>query len=336
MERAVKINPEHPVLIDRYMLGKEVEVDAICDGETVLIPGIMEHVERAGVHSGDSIAVYPPQTLSDRIKQQIVDITIRIAKGLNVVGLVNIQFVIYKDEVYVIEVNPRSSRTVPFLSKVTKIPMANVATRVIMGQTLKELGYTEGLWPEDEYVSVKVPVFSFAKLRRVDTTLGPEMKSTGEVMGRDITFAKALYKGLVGSGMKIPPTGSMIVTVADSDKKEAIEIVKGFYAMGYDIVATGGTALAFEEAGINVKRVNKLSEGSPNILDLIRNGQAHFVVNTLTKGKTPERDGFRIRREAVENGVVCMTSLDTVRALLHTLEAINFSSRPMPANAVTL
>ena len=336
MERAVKINPEHPVLIDRYMLGKEVEVDAICDGETVLIPGIMEHVERAGVHSGDSIAVYPPQTLSDRIKQQIVDITIRIAKGLNVVGLVNIQFVIYKDEVYVIEVNPRSSRTVPFLSKVTKIPMANVATRVIMGQTLKDLGYTEGLWPEDEYVSVKVPVFSFAKLRRVDTTLGPEMKSTGEVMGRDITFAKALYKGLVGSGMKIPPTGSMIVTVADSDKKEAIEIVKGFYAMGYDIVATGGTALAFEEAGIKVKRVNKLSEGSPNILDLIRNGQAHFVVNTLTKGKTPERDGFRIRREAVENGVVCMTSLDTVRALLHTLEAINFSSRPMPANAVTL
>ncbi|MDF2937824.1 MAG: large subunit of carbamoyl phosphate synthase [Paenibacillaceae bacterium] len=336
MERAVKINPEHPVLIDRYMLGKEVEVDAICDGETVLIPGIMEHVERAGVHSGDSIAVYPPQTLSDEIKQQIVDITIRIAKGLNVVGLVNIQFVIYKGGVYVIEVNPRSSRTVPFLSKVTKIPMANVATRVIMGQTLKELGYTEGLWPEDTYVSVKVPVFSFAKLRRVDTTLGPEMKSTGEVMGRDITFAKALYKGLVGSGMKIPPTGSMIVTVADSDKKEAIDIVKGFYAMGYDIVATGGTALAFEEAGIKVKRVNKLSEGSPNILDLIRNGQAHFVVNTLTKGKTPERDGFRIRREAVENGVVCMTSLDTVRALLHTLEAINFSSSPMPANAVTL
>lgn len=336
MERAVKINPEHPVLIDRYMLGKEVEVDAICDGETVLIPGIMEHVERAGVHSGDSIAVYPPQSLSDKLKQQIVDITIRIAKGLKVVGLVNIQFVIYKDEVYVIEVNPRSSRTVPFLSKVTKIPMANLATKIILGQSLKALGYTEGLWPEDEYVSVKVPVFSFAKLRRVDTTLGPEMKSTGEVMGRDISFAKALYKGLVGSGMKIPPTGSLIVTVADSDKKEAIDIVRGFYNMGYDIVATGGTAMAFEEAGIRVKRVNKLSEGSPNIIDLIRNGEAHFVVNTLTKGKTPERDGFRIRREAVENGVVCMTSLDTVRALLHTLETINFSSRPMPANAVML
>ncbi|WP_438446344.1 carbamoyl-phosphate synthase large subunit [Gorillibacterium sp. sgz5001074] len=334
MEYAVKINPEHPVLIDRYMLGKEVEVDAICDGETVLIPGIMEHVERAGVHSGDSIAVYPPQSLSDALKQEIVDITIRIAKGLNVVGLVNIQFVIYKEQVYVIEVNPRSSRTVPFLSKVTKIPMANVATRVIMGQKLAELGYSEGLWPEDEFVSVKVPVFSFAKLRRVDTTLGPEMKSTGEVMGRDINFAKALYKGLVGSGMKIPPTGALIVTVADKDKPEAIDIVRGFYKMGYEIVATGGTAQAFEDAGIRVKRVNKLSEGSPNILDLIRNGEAHFVVNTLTKGKTPERDGFRIRREAVENGVVCMTSLDTVRALLHTLEAINFSSSPMPANAV--
>jgi len=334
MEYAVKINPEHPVLIDRYMLGKEVEVDAICDKETVLIPGIMEHVERAGVHSGDSIAVYPPQTLSEDIKKQIVDITVKIAKGLNVVGLVNIQFVIYKDQVYVIEVNPRSSRTVPFLSKVTKIPMANVATRIILGQKLADMGYAEGLWPEDDYVSVKVPVFSFAKLRRVDTTLGPEMKSTGEVMGRDRTFAKALYKGLVGSGMKIPPTGAIIVTVADKDKKEAIDILRGFYALGYEIVATGGTATAFEEAGMRVKRVNKLSEGSPNIVDLIRNGEAHFVVNTLTKGKTPERDGFRIRREAVENGVVCMTSLDTVRALLHTLEAINFSSSPMPENAV--
>jgi len=331
MEYAVKINPEHPVLIDRYMLGKEVEVDAICDKETVLIPGIMEHVERAGVHSGDSIAVYPPQTISDEIKQQIVDITTKIARGLQVVGLVNIQFVIYQNQVYVIEVNPRSSRTVPFLSKVTKIPMANVATRVIMGEKLADMGYETGLWPEDDYVSVKVPVFSFAKLRRVDTTLGPEMKSTGEVMGRDRTFAKALYKGLIGSGMKIPPTGAIIATVADKDKEEAIEILSGFYKLGYKIVATGGTAKALEEAGLHVTRVNKLSEGSPNILDLIRNGEAHFVVNTLTKGKTPERDGFRIRREAVENGVVCMTSLDTVRALWHMLEAINFQSEAMPA-----
>ncbi|WP_025853386.1 carbamoyl-phosphate synthase large subunit [Paenibacillus ehimensis] len=332
MEYAVKINPEHPVLIDRYMLGKEVEVDAICDKETVLIPGIMEHVERAGVHSGDSIAVYPPQTVSAELKQKIIDITTKIARGLQVVGLVNIQFVIYQDEVYVIEVNPRSSRTVPFLSKVTKIPMANVATRVIMGEKLADMGYQTGLWPEDEFVSVKVPVFSFAKLRRVDTTLGPEMKSTGEVMGRDKTFAKALYKGLIGSGMKIPPTGAIIATIADKDKAEAIEIFRGFGRLGYRIVATGGTAQALEDAGLHVTRVNKLSEGSPNILDLIRNGEAHFVVNTLTKGKTPERDGFRIRREAVENGVVCMTSLDTVSALLHVLESIYFQSTAMPAN----
>lgn len=330
MEYAVKINPEHPVLIDRYMLGKEVEVDAICDRETVLIPGIMEHVERAGVHSGDSIAVYPPQSISEEIKQQIIDITTKIALELNVVGLVNIQFVIHNDQVYVIEVNPRSSRTVPFLSKVTNIPMANVATRVIMGQTLADMGYQGGLWPEDKYVSVKVPVFSFAKLRRVDTTLGPEMKSTGEVMGRDINFAKALYKGLIGAGMKIPAAGSVVVTVADKDKDEAIEILKGFYRLGYKIIATGGTAEAIAQAGLPVTTVNKLSEGSPNILDLIRSGDAQFVVNTLTKGKTPERDGFRIRREAVENGVVCMTSLDTVRALVNMLETINFSSRAMP------
>ncbi|WP_010491973.1 carbamoyl-phosphate synthase large subunit [Paenibacillus elgii] len=332
MEYAVKINPEHPVLIDRYMLGKEVEVDAICDKETVLIPGIMEHVERAGVHSGDSIAVYPPQTVSAELKQKIIDITTKIARGLQVVGLVNIQFVIYQNEVYVIEVNPRSSRTVPFLSKVTKIPMANVATRVIMGEKLADMGYQTGLWPEDDFVSVKVPVFSFAKLRRVDTTLGPEMKSTGEVMGRDKTFAKALYKGLIGSGMKIPPTGAIIATIADKDKAEAIDIFRGFERLGYRIVATGGTAQALEDAGLQVNRVNKLSEGSPNILDLIRNGEAHFVVNTLTKGKTPERDGFRIRREAVENGIVCMTSLDTVSALLHVLESIYFQSTAMPAN----
>lgn len=333
MEQAVKINPEHPVLIDRYMLGKEAEVDAICDGETVLIPGIMEHVERAGVHSGDSIAVYPPQSISKELQQKMVEITDKIARGLNVIGLVNIQFVIFQDEVYVIEVNPRSSRTVPFLSKVTNIPMANLATQAILGTKLSSLGYENGLWPEDEYVSVKVPVFSFAKLRRVDPTLTPEMKSTGEVMGRDMHYAKALYKGLVGAGMRIPPTGSIIATVSDKDKPEAIEILRGFYELGYNIVATGGTATALEEAGLRVQRVNKLSEGSPNILDLIRENQAHFVVNTLTKGKTPERDGFRIRREAVENGVVCMTSLDTVRALLNMLEAINFASRPMPVLA---
>lgn len=331
MEEAVNINPQHPVLIDRYMLGKEVEVDAICDGETVLVPGIMEHVERAGVHSGDSIAVYPPQYLSDELKKKIVDITIKISKELKTVGLVNIQFVIYKNEVYVIEVNPRSSRTVPFLSKVTNIPMANVATKCILGAKLKDLGYQEGLWPESDQVSVKVPVFSFAKLRRVEPTLGPEMKSTGEVMGRDPQYAKALYKGLIGAGMKIPSTGAIIATVADKDKQEAVELLRGFYSLGYKIIATEGTASALIEAGIHVTTVNKLTEGVPNILDLIRNGEAHFVINTLTRGKEPERDGFRIRREAVENGIVCMTSLDTVRALLNMLETINFSSQAMPS-----
>jgi carbamoyl-phosphate synthase large subunit len=330
MEYAVTINPEHPVLIDRYMLGKEVEVDAICDGTTVLIPGIMEHVERAGVHSGDSIAVYPPQSVSKELQQKIVDITTKLALGLNVIGLLNIQFVIYKDEIYVIEVNPRASRTVPFLSKITKIPMANVATRIILGETLTTLGYTGGLWPEDNFVSVKVPVFSFAKLRRVEPTLGPEMKSTGEVMGRDHQFAKALYKGLIGAGMKIPPAGTMIATISDKDKEEAMDILKGFHQLGYKIMATGGTAKMLTDAGLFVTTINKLSEGTPNILDMIRTGEANIVINTMSKGKTPERDGFRIRREAVENGIVCMTSLDTARALLEMLRTINFSSVPMP------
>ena len=330
MAEAVKINPEHPVLIDRYLQGREVEVDAVSDGETVLIPGIMEHVERAGVHSGDSIAVYPPQTVSEDLKRKIVQRTVDIARALRVVGLVNIQFVIHDDEVHVIEVNPRASRTVPFLSKITKIPMAQLATRVILGARLKDLGYETGLWPEDAFVSVKVPVFSFAKLRRVEPTLGPEMKSTGEVMGRDRDFAKALYKGLVASGMKIPQMGTIVATIADKDKEEALDVLKGFYQLGFKIMATGGTAAMLERAGLGVTRVNKLSEGSPNIVDFIRRGEAHIVINTLTKGKTPERDGFRIRREAVENGAVCLTSLDTARALLHMLRNIKFIAEPMP------
>ncbi|WP_128895085.1 carbamoyl-phosphate synthase large subunit [Longirhabdus pacifica] len=336
MEQAVEINPEHPVLIDRYMLGKEVEVDAICDGDTVFIPGIMEHVERAGVHSGDSIAVYPPQSLSETIKQQIVKITTDIAKNLKIMGLLNIQFVIHQDKVYVIEVNPRSSRTVPFLSKITDIPMANIATKVILGQKLEQLGYKEGLWPEADYVSVKVPVFSFAKLRSVDTTLGPEMKSTGEVMGRDDNFAKALYKGLIASNMKIPLAGTIIATVSDKDKTEAIQVLKGFYDMGFKLVATGGTASLLEAEGMKVNEVKKLSEGSPNIIDLIRKGEVQFIINTLTRGKTPARDGFRIRREAVENGIVCFTSLDTANALLKMLEKLQFSSKAMPVGSRSL
>jgi carbamoyl-phosphate synthase large subunit len=331
MEHAVKVNPQHPVLIDRYLLGKEVEVDAICDGEEVLIPGIMEHIERAGVHSGDSIAVYPPQSLSSAVKKRIIDMTTKIAKGLEIKGLLNIQFVIYRDEVFVLEVNPRSSRTVPFLSKITGIPMANVATKVILGSSLKELGYQGGYHPEDVIVSVKVPVFSFAKLRRVDITLGPEMKSTGEVMGRDVNLEKALYKGLIAAGMNIPTHGSVLVTVADKDKEEAMELIRRFHNLGFNILATAGTAHSLEAEKLPVTRVNKLSEGKPNLLDVIRKGEVSFILNTLTKGKQPARDGFKIRREAVENGVVVFTSLDTARAMLRVLETITFSSNPMPS-----
>ncbi|AMA72595.1 carbamoyl-phosphate synthase large subunit [Aneurinibacillus thermoaerophilus] len=330
MREAVKVNPEHPVLVDTYLMGAEVEVDAISDGENVLIPGIMEHIERAGVHSGDSIAVYPTQTISQSLKDELVDMTTRIARGLHIKGLLNIQFVIHKNKAYVLEVNPRSSRTVPFLSKITNIPMANIATKVILGATIPELGYEPGYQKETEHVSVKVPVFSFAKLRRVDTTLGPEMKSTGEVMGRDKTLAKALYKGLLASGMSIPTHGSLLVTIADKDKEEAKDLIKGFNRLGFKLLATEGTAKFLEAEGMRVTRVRKVNEASPNMLDIIRKGEASFVINTLTKGKTPERDGFRIRRESVENGVVCLTSLDTARALLKVLEAITFTAESMP------
>jgi carbamoyl-phosphate synthase large subunit len=330
MKNAVNVNPKHPVLVDRYLTGKELEVDAISDGENVFIPGIMEHIERAGVHSGDSIAVYPPQTVPEDLKQKLIDRTIAIARGLKIVGLLNIQFVWHKDEVYVLEVNPRSSRTVPFLSKITGVPMANLATKVMLGQTLPQLGYETGYQPEAKEVSVKVPVFSFAKLRRVDITLGPEMKSTGEVMGRDTTLEKALFKGLIASGMGIPTHGSVLFTVADKDKEEALSLVERFHKIGFDILATAGTASFIKEANIPVTIVNKIAEEKPNLLDVIQQGQAQFVINTLTRGKQPARDGFRIRREAVENGVVCLTSIDTGEALLRVLESITFSSESMP------
>jgi carbamoyl-phosphate synthase large subunit len=330
MENAVKVNPQHPVLIDRYLIGKEVEVDAISDGETVFIPGIMEHIERAGVHSGDSIAVYPPQTLTPSIKRKIVDYTIKLAKGLHIVGLLNIQFVMYKDEVYVLEVNPRSSRTVPFLSKITGVPMANIATKVILGTKLAELGFKTGLHHESEGVYVKVPVFSFAKLRNVDISLGPEMKSTGEVMGKDVTFEKALYKGLVASGIHIRSYGSVLLTIADKDKEEAIDLARRFYHIGYQLLATSGTAEALKAEHIPVTVVNKINADSPNILDVIRQGKAQVVINTLTKGKQPESDGFRIRRESVENGIPCLTSLDTAKAMLQVIESMTFSTTVMP------
>ncbi|MEC1582096.1 carbamoyl-phosphate synthase (glutamine-hydrolyzing) large subunit [Bacillus subtilis] len=331
MKNAVKINPQHPVLIDRYLTGKEIEVDAVSDGETVVIPGIMEHIERAGVHSGDSIAVYPPQSLTEDIKKKIEQYTIALAKGLNIVGLLNIQFVLSQGEVYVLEVNPRSSRTVPFLSKITGIPMANHATKIILGQKLAAFGYTEGLQPEQQGVFVKAPVFSFAKLRRVDITLGPEMKSTGEVMGKDSTLEKALYKALIASGIQIPNYGSVLLTVADKDKEEGLAIAKRFHAIGYNILATEGTAGYLKEASIPAKVVGKIGQDGPNLLDVIRNGEAQFVINTLTKGKQPARDGFRIRRESVENGVACLTSLDTAEAILRVLESMTFRADQMPA-----
>ncbi|ARA97221.1 carbamoyl-phosphate synthase large subunit [Geobacillus thermodenitrificans] len=334
MEHAVRVNPQHPVLIDRYITGKEVEVDAISDGETVVIPGIMEHIERAGVHSGDSIAVYPPQTLSADVIEKIVDYTVKLARGLRIVGLLNIQFVISDSDVYVLEVNPRSSRTVPFLSKITGVPMANLATKAILGAKLAEMGYETGVCPTREGVFVKVPVFSFAKLRNVDISLGPEMKSTGEVIGKDMTFEKALYKGLVASGIHIQPHGAVLLTVADKDKAEAIDLARRFVEIGYQILATNGTAATLKAAGLPVTVVNKIHSASPNILDVIRQGKAQVVINTLTKGKQPESDGFRIRREAVENGIPCLTSLDTARAMLQVVESMTFSTTAMTEGLV--
>ncbi|WP_416151018.1 carbamoyl-phosphate synthase large subunit [Salipaludibacillus sp. HK11] len=329
MERAVKVNEKHPVLIDRYLTGKEIEVDAISDGETVVIPGVMEHIERAGVHSGDSIAVYPTQNISEDLKKQIIDYTIRLAKGFHIKGLMNIQFVIHKEEVYVLEVNPRSSRTVPFLSKITHVNMANLATKAILGESLEKLGYQTGCLPEPDLVSVKVPVFSFAKLRSVDITLGPEMKSTGEVMGKDYSLEKALYKGLIASGMKIPTHGSVLFTLADKDKEEAMVLARRFHQIGYHLMATEGTAQRISEEGIPCTVISKIGGESPDMLDVIKEGKAQFIVNTLTKGKRPARDGFRIRREAVEHGIVCLTSMDTASALLKVLELFTFSAEPM-------
>ncbi len=333
MTNAVKVNPDHPVLVDRYLVGTEVEVDGISDGKDVYIPGIMEHIERAGVHSGDSIAVYPSQNLSQSVKDKIIETTVKIAKGLKIIGLLNIQFVVQNEEVYVLEVNPRSSRTVPFLSKITGVPMANIATRAILGQDLVSQGFGTGYHDEPNEVFVKVPVFSFAKLRSVDINLGPEMKSTGEVMGRDRTLEKALYKGLLASGMTIPTFGSVLFTVADKDKEEALPLIQRFANIGYHILATEGTAKLLKTHGIESTVVNKIGKGEadqPNLLSTIREGKAQFVVNTLTKGKQASRDGFRIRRESVENGVVCLTSLDTTDALLRVIESFTFSAEAMP------
>ncbi|MCI6231093.1 MAG: carbamoyl-phosphate synthase large subunit [Selenomonas sp.] len=319
MSRAVKVTPDHPVLCDRYMEGTEVEVDGISDGVDVVIPGIMEHVERAGVHSGDSIAVYPPQTLSSKVIYTIIDYTERLGKALHVKGLLNIQFVVKNDEVFIIEVNPRSSRTVPFLSKVTDVKMVNLATRIALGATVKELGYKSGLVTPKPYVAVKAPVFSFAKMTDVDIALGPEMKSTGEVMGIDYHYARALYKAIVGSGLHVPTKGCILFTVADKDKEEMKQLAKAFSDLGFELCATEGTARAIASMGIDVDIVGKVHERKSDIIEMIKTGKINMVINTLTQGKHSMNDGFRIRRATVEHGVACLTSLDTAWEVMRVL-----------------
>ena len=331
MKEAVVASKDHPVLIDRYMVGMEVEVDAISDGIDVCIPGIMEQVERAGVHSGDSIAVYPAQHLSEELTEQIVDYTRRIAKGLNVKGVLNIQYIVVNGELHVIEVNPRSSRTVPFISKVTGINMVEYATRIALGETLESLGLPTGLVPARPHVAVKAPVFSFSKMGLVEIALGPEMKSTGEVMGIGRTYADALFKAIHGANMRIPDKGNILMTVADRDKEEAARLAKGFIDLGYHIMATGGTGRYFTEHGVDCTVVNKISEGNPNCADFIREGKVDLMLNTLTYGKKPEREGFQLRRLAVEMGVPCLTSLDTAREVLHVV-----ASRATAGDVITV
>ncbi len=317
---SAEFNGKRPFLIDKYLGGKEVEVDALCDGEQVLIPGIMQHIERAGVHSGDSMAVYPALDLTVREVEAIVDYTTRMALGLGVLGLMNVQYVIYQREVFVIEVNPRASRTVPFISKVTGVPMVKVATRIMLGQSLAEQGYGGGLWPERNLVAVKAPVFSMSKLSMVDTYLGPEMKSTGEVMGVDLDFSSALVKALMASGMMLPPSGALLFSVSDRDKPETLDIARRFHELGYELYATEGTARLFEAVKLPVKMVTKkLGEGHPDSVDAIREGQVQGVVNTMSGDRIPMRDGFEIRRAAAEHRVPCFTSLDTARAVAESL-----------------
>ncbi|MBS6349684.1 MAG: carbamoyl-phosphate synthase large subunit, partial [Oscillospiraceae bacterium] len=312
---------EHPILIDKYLMGRELEVDGVFDGEDILIPGIMEHVERAGVHSGDSIAVYPPINLEDKHRELILKHTKNMAKHLNVIGLINAQYILYNDDIYVIEVNPRSSRTIPYISKVTGVPIIDLATKVMLGQKLKDLGYGTGIYKEADYYAVKAPVFSFEKLTDVDTGLGPEMKSTGEVLGLAETYPQALLKAFKGCGLRVPKRGSrIIVTVKDEDKPEMIGIARGFEEMGIEIYATSGTCDALTAAGIACKRVNRVSQSHPNILDMIQSGTVDLIINTPTKGRKHDSDGFKIRRSAVEHSVACVTAIDTARAVLTVRE----------------
>ncbi|MDP4153772.1 MAG: carbamoyl-phosphate synthase large subunit [Bacillota bacterium] len=334
MEVINRVKQDNPVLVDKYLMGKELEVDAICDGEDILIPGIMEHVERAGIHSGDSISVYPTQTISSKLKQTMVDYTNKLAKSLKVVGLVNIQFVIYNNEVYIIEVNPRSSRTVPYISKVTGVPMVDLATRCMLGAKLRDLGYGTGLYPEGDYVAVKVPVFSFEKLHNVDTQLGPEMKSTGEVLGLAHTFKEAIYKGLVAAGFKMKRKGGVLVTVKDSDKYEIIPVIEKFQRMGFEIYATGNTARILNYNMLPTNAVRKWHEPAPNIETLLESGKIDYVISTSSKGRIPTKDGVRIRRKAVERSIPCLTSVDTASELVNSL-LMNFKTEDLEMVDIT-
>ena len=315
-----RIAQEHPILVDKYLVGKEIEVDAVCDGEDIVIPGIMEHIERAGIHSGDSISVYPAQTISKSAKATIEEYTRRLARALHVVGMINIQFIVCGEEVYVIEVNPRSSRTVPYISKVTGIPIVPLAAKAIMGYRLKDLGYTPGLQPEAKYFAIKMPVFSFEKIRGADISLGPEMKSTGECLGIAENFNEALYKAFLGAGVNLPKHKNMIMTVRDEDKPEAVEVAKRFEALGYRIYATKNTAKALKEAGVKVIRTNKIEQDSPNLMDLILGHKIDLVIDTPSQGVEHSRDGFLIRRNAIETGVNVLTAMDTAKALVTSLE----------------
>ena len=321
MEIINRIAQDHPILVDKYLVGKEIEVDAICDGENILIPGIMEHIERAGVHSGDSISVYPAQSLTEKTIETIEEYTRRLAMALHVKGMINIQFIVCNEEVYVIEVNPRSSRTVPYISKVTGIPIVKLATRAIIGEKITDMGYKPGLQPKADYIAIKMPVFSFEKLRGAEISLGPEMKSTGECLGIAKTFEEALYKAFIGAGVNLPKHKKMIITVNDADKKDAIYIGRRFEALGYEVYATRSTAKVLKENGVNAIRVNKLNQEAPTVIDLILEHKIDVVVDTPTQGRDKSRDGFLIRRYAIETGVNCFTSLDTVNALLTSLES---------------
>ena len=315
-----EIAQEHPILVDKYILGKEVEVDAICDGDDILIPGIMEHLERAGIHSGDSISVYPTQTLDKKYEEQIIEYTKKIAKELKIIGMLNIQFIVSKDKVYIIEVNPRSSRTVPYISKVTNLPMIDIATEVILGKKLKDMPYGTGLYKKSEYVCVKMPVFSFEKIKNADTSLGPEMKSTGEVLGVDKNFENAILKAFIASGVNVARNGNILITVRDKDKEEMLPIAKKFKDKGFIIYSTIGTAKFLKEHNIETIVVEKIWEGKDSILELIQSGKINFIINTPTKGKQANRDGFKIRRLAVECKIPCFTSLDTANALYKAID----------------